>query len=401
MSIQENKNKRFIYKVLYKLKLIKLYDYYSIIIQFFSRKFKFLINSNKDNIQVFFPYYSHYTHPVILQRYYKKTPPLLWSTLKSSKIVHCIQSASSKYSGKKIIIEPNDHCLVIGASLGIFEPVQLVLNRKEISDYIVSSVSRVLIGNNELINHAKYYFCDEAVKKFFIFPEMACVPAVTKDFLEKKNNQLLSGRKIKFLSIASDFKKKAVELLLEAFIDSQVSAELTLVCHNVPDNLKRKILKNKNIFLIEDFPLSNQKKDQLYRHSDVYVNTTYIDAGEAASKALEYGLPIITHTYHRGKSLIENDNGILLSEPLKYYDPKGFGIQWNSVEGYLDQIICKKKRGGYFDVQQQLINALKYYYEQPYNILKEGMRSLELAKMNSLENSNKVLTELYKQVALE
>jgi hypothetical protein len=58
-------------------------------------------------------------------------------------------------------------------------------------------------------------------------------------FFRKKYNQLLSGRKIKFLSIASDFKKKAVELLLEAFIESQASAELILVCHNVPDNLKK------------------------------------------------------------------------------------------------------------------------------------------------------------------
>ena len=401
MSIQESINTSLIYKILNKLKLIKLYNYCSVIIQFFSRKSKFLINYNKDNIKVFFPYYSHYTHPVILQRYYKKKRPLSWSTLKSSKVAHLIQGASPEYFGKKIIIEPNDHCLVIGTSLGIFEPFELVSRRKEISDYIVSSVSRVLIGNNELINHAKYYFCEKAVKKFLIYPEMACVPAVTKDFLEKKYNQLLSGRKIKFLSIASDFKKKAVELLLEAFIESQVSAELILVCHNVPDNLKKKILKFNNIFLIENLPLSNKMRDQLYKQSDVYINTTYIDGGAVANNALEYGLPIITHTYHRGQSYIENNNGILLSEPMKYYDPKGYGIRWNSIEGYLDQVILFKKKGGYSEVQQQMINAIRHYEKQPSNILKEGISSLELAKKNSLEKSNQVLINLYKQVVIE
>ena len=44
--------------------------------------------------------------------------------------------------------------LVIGASIGIYKPSELVLRSNEISDYISSSaISRVLIGNNELINH--------------------------------------------------------------------------------------------------------------------------------------------------------------------------------------------------------------------------------------------------------
>jgi hypothetical protein len=402
VSIQESINSRLVYRILNKLKLLKLHDYCSIIVQFFSRKLNLLIDPNKNDIRIFFPYYSHYTHPVILNRYYKKGAPLSWSNLKSSKVVHCLQRSYPKYLGKKIIIEPNDHCLVIGASLGIFEPAELVSRRKEISDYIVSSViSRVLIGKNEIINYAKYYFSDEAVKKFFIYPEMSCVRVVTKNFLEKKYKQILSGRKIKFLSIASDFKKKAVKLLLEAFIKSQVSGELTLVCHNVPDNFKSKFLKAKNIFIIDDIPLSDNKKDQLYRNSDVYINTTFIDGGAVAVNALEYGLPIVTHTYHRGRSYVENANGVLLSEPMKYYDPVGYGILWNSIEDYLDQVDLLEKKGGYQNVQNQLINAFKYYEELPSNILKEGIKSLELAETNSLKKSNKILMDLYKQVASE
>jgi hypothetical protein len=401
VSIQENINNRLIFRFLNKLKLIKLYDYCSIIIQFFSRKSKFFFNYDKDNIKVFIPYFSYYTHPGILMRYYKKSRPLSWSTLKSSKVVHCIQQSSPKYFGKKIIIEPNDHCLVIGASLGIFEPFELVSRRKEISDYIVSSVSRVLIGNNELINHAKYYFSREALKKFFIYPEMACIPAVTKNFLEKKNQKLLSGHKIKYLTIASDFKKKAVELLLETFMDSQVSAELILVCQNVPSYLKRKILKFKNISLIENIPLSYKMKIELYKTSDVYINTTHIDGGGTVVNALEYGLPIITYTYHRGKGFIDNQNGILLSEPMKYYEPSGYGIKWNSMEGYLDQVRLLYKKGGYDKVQEELMNAIKFYEKEPLEILNQGIKSLEYAEKNSLAVSNQILRNLYKKVSLE
>ena len=44
---------------------------------------------------------------------------------------------------------------------------------------------------------------------------------------------------------------------------------------------------------------------------------------------------------------------------------------------------------------------LKYYEEQPNNILSHGIKSLELAKINSLEKSNQVLRNLYNQVASE
>ena len=275
------------------------------------------------------------------------------------------------------------------------------MHRKEISDYISSSaVSRVLIGNGELINHAKHYYLDSAIKKFVIYPMFACTPKVTESELKFKNENL-SNRKVRFLSIASDFQKKAVELLIEAFIESNSLGELTLVCHNVPDDLKKKFLKNHNIILIEDLLLSDKKKDFLYRNSDIYINTTHIDSGAVVINALEFGLPIITNTYHQGKSYIINNNGISLSEPMRYYDPKNYGINWNSTEEYLRQVDLIKKNGGYFDFQRQLINSLKYYEEQPNNILSHGLKSLELAKINSLEKSNQVLRNLYNQVASE
>jgi glycosyltransferase involved in cell wall biosynthesis len=227
------------------------------------------------------------------------------------------------------------------------------------------------------------------------------VPAVTRNYLSQKNNKLLSKSNIKYLSIASDFKIKAVDLLIEAFSESHSSSELTLVCHNVPENLRQKILANKNIFLIEDLPLSNKKKDQLYRDSDVYINTTYIDGGAVAWNALEYGLPIITHTYHRGKGLVENKNGILLSEPIKYYEPEYYGVHWKDMLDYLEQVDLLKKKGEYTDVQNQLVNAFRYYEKNPNNVFEDGVRSLELAQKNSLENSNKALMRIYKEVASE
>jgi len=402
MSIQQSKYSAIIYRVFSILKLMLIYDIFLIAYQFILRKLKLLNNSKKkNNVNVFFDYYNHYTHPFFKKRFYTKRAPLPWSSLKSSKVVHLIQACPPKFIGKKVILEPNDHVLVIGVSIGIYKPSELVLRSNEISDYISSSaISRILIGNNDLINHAKHYFSDGALKKFFIYPEFSCVTKVNELDLKEKNKSLFN-RKIRFLSIASNFKLKAVELLLEAFMESQVEGELTLVCHNIPDYLKRKILKKKNIFLIEDIPLSNKKKDYLYRNSDVYINTTYIDGGTVAINALEYGLPIITNTYHRGKSYIVNGNGILLSEPMAYYDPAGYGIKWNSILGYLDQVELLKNRGGFMDVQKQLIDAIKFYEREPFEMLNQGIISLDYAKENSLEKSNQVLRNLYNQVASE
>ena len=403
MSIQQSIHATIIYKILIRLKFIRLYDICLLLFQFLFRKIITTFNlSYKDNQKIFFNYYNHYTHPDILKRYYGRRAPLYWSTLQSSKVVHCIQHSTSEFLGKKVIIEPNDNCLVIGASLGIYKPNELVSRCNDISDYISSSaVSRVLVGHNDLINHARYYFSDAALKKFFIYPESACMPAVTDSFLNKKKNRLLLDNKIKFLSIASDFRYKAVELLLEAFVESHSLSELTLVCHNIPDDLRKKILTVKNIHLIEDLPLSNKKKDLLYKYSDVYVNTTYVDGGGTVFKALEYGLPIITFTYHRGKGFVQNGNGILLSEPMKYYNPESYGIHWNSIEGYLEKVYLLKAKGGYDDVKQQLINAFKHYEQEPLNVFDEGIKSLELAKRDNLERSNQILRDLYKEVAEE
>jgi glycosyltransferase involved in cell wall biosynthesis len=390
------------YKILSKFRLLRFYDYFFKILQILSRKFISFFLLNKDHEKVFFSYYSHFSHPQLKKRFYGKEAPQYWSTLESSKIVHCLQHSRPEYSGKKIIIEPNDNCLIIGGFLNTSKADELVSRVKEINDHICSSaVARILVGSDELLNHASYYYSSDALKKFITYPQMACVSAVTRNYLSQKNNKLLSKSNIKYLSIASDFKIKAVDLLIEAFSESHSSSELTLVCHNVPENLRQKILANKNIFLIEDLPLSNKKKDQLYRDSDVYINTTYIDGGSTAWNALEYGLPIITHTYHRGKGLVENKNGILLSEPVKYYEPEYFGVHWKDMVDYLEQVDLLKKKGEYTDVQNQLVNAFRYYEKNPNNVFEDGVRSLELAQKNSLENSNKALRRIYKEVASE
>ena len=402
MSIQNAINSLLYFRILNKLRLTKILNYFLFLFQFFDREIKSALDLNKSRANVFFPYYNLYTHPFILKRNYGRNAPQIWTNIKSSSIVHCIQYPKSDYLGKKVIIEPNDHILVIGCALGFFKPSDHVKYCSHISDYISSSkVSRVLIGDNELINHARFYFSNDALKKFVMYPEMSCVPAVTMHSLNEKIKKISEGGIIRYLSIASSYKIKAVDLLLEAFAEAQSKGSLTLVCHDIPENMEKNIFKNKNINLIKNIPLSEKMKKQLYLNADVYINTTYIDGGTAVNNALEYGLPIISNTYHRGKALLKIKNGILINEPMKYYDPDGYGILWNSFESYLEQVHVLKKKGGYESVKKQLINAFKYYEEKPSNILKEGIKSLELAEKNSLEQSNRILRDLYKQVESE
>lgn len=390
-------------RVLRKLKVFIIYDYYLFLFQFLERKIISLIGLNKKSVKVFFPYYSQLTHPEFLIRFYKNAPQHYFN-LKPSQIVHSIQYANSglNYLKKKNIIEPHDNILTIGGSLGFFEPREVVKHCKDISDYISSSkVSKILLGDNELVNHAKFYFSEDALKKIVIYPEMACIPVATKNSLIKKNEKLIISDKIKYLSIASSYKIKGVELLLKAFDESQIKGNLTLVCYDIPDDIEKKILKNNNISLIKNTLLTEKMKHQLYLDADVYINTTYIDGFFVASRALHYGLPIISNEYHRGKLLVKNNNGILLNEPMKYYEPKRYGVDWNNFEEYLEQVNLLIMKGGYDSFIQQLINAFKYYEFNPANILKDGIKSLELAEENSLTKSNEALKEIYKSVAAE
>jgi hypothetical protein len=401
MSIQQSLYKGLVYRAFQKFKIIQLYDHYLFLKQYLFRKFIILFYPNKKNPNVFLEYYSHYTHPDIKKRYYGKNAPLSWTNSKSAEVFHLI-NFSKEFLEKKIIFEPNDCCQKLGSFLDIHQPYEFVSRCKEIDHYIASKViSRVLVGNNDVIKHAEYYFSHSVLKKFVTYPEMSCIPKVTKFFIEEKHKKLLLNSKIRFLSIASDFKKKAVDLLIEAFIESQSLNTLILVCHNVPESYRVKILKAKNIKLLENIPIPSKIKDDFYRNSDVYINTTYIDGGATVVNALEYGLPVITFTYHRGKSYIANENGVLISEPLKYYDPKSYGIHWNSIDGYLEQVVLLKNNGGYESVKKQLIDSIMYYQLNPKKILIEGLNSLELAKKNSLDNANQILRNLYKQVASE
>jgi hypothetical protein len=189
MSIQLSLSSFFVYKILRKTKVMNLYDYYLFLLQFLVREIISLIGLNKKSEKVFFPYYSTYTHPWILERNYGKKAPQYFFNLKSSSIIHCISypNPNTNYLGKKIIIEPNDHCLTIGGALGILKASETVSNCKSISDYICShKVSRILLGDNELINQAKFYFSKDALKKFMIYPEMACSLAITKLTLNEK-----------------------------------------------------------------------------------------------------------------------------------------------------------------------------------------------------------------------
>jgi hypothetical protein len=86
---------------------------------------------------------------------------------------------------------------------------------------------------------------------------------------------------------------------------------------------------------------------------------------------------------------------------MNYYDPKSYGIHWNSIDGYLEQVFLLKNKGGYESAQKQLIDSIMYYQQNPKKVLIEGLNSLELAKKNSLDKANRILTNLYKQVALE
>jgi hypothetical protein len=82
MSIQEIKNKKLIFRLIYKFKLISFFDKILHIRQFIFRGL-----FRNCHIDVFFPYYTSHTHPYIRERWYKKTL-LLYGVIMKMQILY-------------------------------------------------------------------------------------------------------------------------------------------------------------------------------------------------------------------------------------------------------------------------------------------------------------------------
>ena len=272
---------------------------------------------NHDAIMVYFPYQhlSLNNHPWF-ERYYR-LPPVNYCNFTQAKCYHWI-SSPDVINETPFIVEPNDHPLsVVGALPFVpLEPADVLKHKDRAIELVYQNpqCKRIVVestGQMELFKH----YCPGIIDNCEIV-RLGTIPNKA-NFIDAE--RLMS--RINFLCLASDFTRKGVDLLLDAWFafPGRTKHQLTLACPYIPEKYKKRA-ENENVKLILKAPLSTQEKETLYRDAHVAIAPLHVDGGANVMEAMEYGLPLVTMRSQRSHDQIMNNNGIIVDVPFYFYD---------------------------------------------------------------------------------
>jgi len=335
--------------------------------------------------KVFFPYHNLInTHP-FFSRYYRN-PPLAYCNPSNAQLAHWINSPDRILANLNHVIEPNDHPLSV---LRLTEPQEVIRNIDiAIEIYMRDCCKKILVESEGQLKLFKRYLPKAVIDK----TEIIGLGAVPKIIFPETLNKSLS--KITFLCLASDYHRKAIDILISAWInsDAKKNGVLLLACPNVPQSIEN-ILNKKNVILIKKAPLSREEKAVLHRKSHVSIAPLHIDGGTNVLEAFEYGLPVITLRSQR--SFVNNNNGWEIDVPFYFYD-EGYGKEWRTWSEFWEILSAAKKSGlfdGTINDLTLLFNRLIRNPEIIYN--KGSFAYAEASNRLSLSVRNSRLLKIY------
>lgn len=348
-------------------------------------------------LSVYYNLRSIYTHPYIRARMYGHCAPVHWANYDDAVVSHFLQKPERVE--KPYLVEPNDQILTLGVYFGAKTPFEIIKRLDDIKALIASkNFKGILIGDDGLADQFHYYFGSDLIHKLYKYPQMRCIPQVSSTELRSKQKN--SG--LKFIFLASDSKLKATDLLIESW--SQVQrlngASLTIACSNLTSAEISKVKKIPSISIVNEAPLSEKRKRHLLAMSDISICLTHVDGGANAFEGIEYGHAIITNTYQRSSYLTKNKNGVVVHFPNEFYRVGQYGVRFNSISDYLDNVALEVRQGKYDDSMQSLAQKIQMYVDYPAIVHEHSERSLELAHQESVQRSNEHLMKIYRQAIL-
>lgn len=342
----------------------------------------------KDHRKVFYPYYDmNGTHPAFLK--YSKHSPIIYSNEYNAKLYHCINYLPSNMPNVRYIIEPNDNPL---AATAMYEPYQALKNiEKAIETYRSFNCKKILLESEGQMALFEHYLPQELLQKV----EIVRVGAIALDIdLTSKYSNITTPV---FLCLASDYKKKAVDLVLEAWIlfKDRGESKLILACPNVPEDLHN-LLKQNNVELITKVPLTQNEKDVLLKSAHVMIAPTHVDGGANIIEAFEYGLPVVAMRSQR--SFIRDGNGWEVEVPFYFYDTFGYGKIWPTWKRYWEIVEEAKRDHKFNKTVSDFVSIFSSIQKNPLMLLPMAQKSHELAKGEfSFVKRNAKLLEIYNQ----
>ena len=345
---------------------------------------RFVISANP---KVYYPYCDLlHTHPSFF-RYYER-PPLPYSNLFNAELCHWISYIKEKGRGIPYVIEPQDHPLSPAEKS---EPGEVLAGIQRVLDtYMDTKCRKILIESEGQRNLFNRYLPDQVLEKTEIIRAGAIVQPVD---LGKK----FSGVETPvFVCFASDYKKKAVDILIKAWLgfDSKTKCRLILACPNVPSEISDSLAKE-NIHIISKAPLSSSDKRKLLNSAHVMLAPLHVDGGANVIEAFEYGLPVITMRSQR--SFIRDGNGWEVDVPFYFYD-EGYGKEWPTWERFWQLLDDAKKKNDFDITVQGFVNIFEEIANSPEKLLDKGKAAYNVASGEfSLETRNATLRRIYSE----
>jgi len=350
------------------------------------QKFSRLLNSS--NEKIYYPYKNVlHTHP-FFERYYRY-PPVKYCNYNKAKLCHWVSSVPKNISRNvPYVIEPQDHPL---APTGESEPA-MVLDARQmaIDTYMSSNCKKIIVESEGQLSLFDRYLPDSVMKKTEIV-RLGAVPKIKSVGGKNKDYENLT-----FVCFASDYKRKAVDLLITAWLEFSLKekCQLILACPNIPNDMSS-LIEAENIKVINKAPLSQQDKHILLSSADIVIAPLHVDGGANVIEAFEYGVPVITMRSQR--SFVRNDNGWEVDVPFYFYDD-GYGKEWPTWDIFW-KILDDAKEKHVFDITVQgFVNVFEEIARSPEMLLKMGRSSYDLACGDfSLELRNEQLRKIYSE----
>lgn len=336
------------------------------------------------NRKVYFPYFDLInTHPSFLIFY--KNPPLNYSTFKNAKIFHYINSIPESHPNRSFIIEPNDHPLSVSKRSEPNEAIDFIDAAASI--YQSELCKKIIVTGERQVALFQRYL-PNLERKITIIRGISVAKEV--DLLKKYANL----RNPTFLCMASDYRKKAVDIVISAWKNSNAKKQSTLIiaCPNIPHEMTRSLSDN-NIYIIPKAPISKSQKHELYSNAHVVIAPVHTDGGANILEAFEYGIPVITMRSHR--DFILRKNGWEIDVPLNFYD-EGYGVEWKTWQDYWELLRSLKNRGEFNPAIEKFVSIFDSIAKDPSPLYEMSLNSHFLAKNDfSLTSRNLALREIY------
>jgi glycosyltransferase involved in cell wall biosynthesis len=318
-------------------------------------------------------------------------PPLRYSTRGQAQLYHWWHSPDEWWDAQQdsdpipYVIEPIDHAFSVAR---VWEPSAGIASTERCRAYYADPrCRRIAVLSHGQLELFRHYF-PEFEDKYVVVPQ-GTLPVRTEPRPPSDRPH--------FLCVASDYRKKGVDLVIDAWIKASPStARLTIVCPDVPEERGRAAAGAGVEIVTSNPPLSDAALASLYETADVAIVSHHAEALNAYLEAVAHALPIISMRGQHGGDFVADGAGIECDVPLYFYDTDGYGIRWQTWDGFFEQVAEAKASGAFDHAIDEMARAILALEEPDVRRDMSERSAARAAGWFHIDNRNEILRSVYR-----